>query len=196
MSVFQRIKTYFADVPAGFVRKDLYHNISDIPPCAVFCCRSKSAIGYVIRRVTKSWTNHIAVYVGSGRQALIEALPDGMVETRVSSKFNNKEQFLVYINSTITVAQMQIIKSYLYGTLGKKYGWLEIVRFLGGIFKKIPTDTSRNFCSENAVEAYRQADVKLSQKMPKDTSPADVEEYLLSLEGRKAGWRLFDTYNT
>lgn len=195
MSILTRMKNYFADTPSGWVRKDLTHAPADIPPCAVMCCRSKGFIGYVIRRVTKAWTNHIAIYVGSGRQAIIEALPDGMVEKTLSSKLTPKDQFLIFVKPDLTVAEAQIIKAYLYGTLGKPYGWKEIVRFLGGIFKKIKPDNGSNFCSENAVEAFAQAGIRISKNNASDTSPDDVVNYFLSMEGRAAGWTLFDTYN-
>jgi len=194
--MFDKIRAYFRDTPANYEKANYLGQISEIPPGAIICVRSKSLIGYIIRKVTSAWTNHIAIYFGSGRQAVVEALPGGMVETRLKDSMNDKTQFKVFANKKMSVIQLQIMKSYVYGTLGKKYGWTEILRFLGPKWAKVfHSDRSTNFCSENAVEAFHSVSIKISEKPANESSPGDVEDYLDSLQGEAEGWELIGSWN-
>lgn len=193
------IKDYFADTPNEFRSKVLSRDIRDIPSGAILCVRSKSVFGYLIRKCEKgeAWANHIAVYVGSGRNAVIEALSNGLVETKLDDMLNSKTQFRVYVKQDLTVTDLQIIKARLHGAMGKKYGWLEVIRLANPFFKKLITKKSDNteFCSEAAVRAYAEANIRISQQEPENSTPADVEDYITGTVGRISGWKLFDTFN-
>jgi uncharacterized protein YycO len=158
--------------------------------------RSRGFFSKIIRFGTGGDTNHSAIYVGGGRQYLIEALGKGVKKTRLPSRVKKKdtERVVVLRYEKLTVNEAEIIKDYAYSRIGVKYDWRQIVGFgiwcFGRIFlgKKFwekhkcnPFDTKeKDICSELVYNAYQKAGIKLCpEKNESNVTPADLERSLL-----------------
>ena len=157
-----------------------------IPPGAVILHHTKrrAFVPWAIRLWTKGWTNHASLYMGSGRHEIIEATWPRVRRTTLETYCNTDSAFKIYFKANLSVLDLAQIKGYAYGSIGKRYD-------LQGLFSfvfKWPANEHQNFCSELVAEAFNSVGITTSFETSDKTSPADLERYMVSQEGKERGW--------
>jgi len=186
------------DSDSKFKKKNLTHGVKGIMPGDVLLIRTikdnpfMALIGWLIRKITRGWTTHAAIYLGGGGNYIVEALLDGVKKTKLKKYLNNKTQFLVYRNRRLNTFKLTILKDFLYSAIGKPYDLDGIKDF---IFDDRKNDANKFFCSELEVIGYQLIGIKSSNKPARKSSPADLRRFYDSPKGKKEGWILWDTFN-
>ena len=104
---------------------------------------------------------------------------------------NKHTAIKVYAKTNLTVQQLQVVKAYAYGTVGRDYDYKGLIGFVSGS----DGAEDKNWCSENVVESYMQVGTKTSVKPSYDSAPDDIERYMETDEAKFNGWKLINTYN-
>jgi len=186
------------DKDSKYVKKDLRHGLTGLMPGDVILVRTvkdnpfMALIGFLIRKISNSWENHAALYMGSGRHEVIEALIQGVKKTKFENFMNDKTQLKIFRNKNLTIIKLSLLKAYAYGAVGRAYAVGDLKDF---VFDDGKNDTEKSFCSELVVEAYNCAGIKSSAKFPRKTSPGDLYKFFKSKAGKTKGWILHDTRN-
>lgn len=185
-------KTWFPDVhPKQYECKPFTKPVGDIPPGSIilFSSNKFNLVSWLIRQVTHARVNHAGLYFGSGKHETIEAQPQGVKIMTLDTRINTYDMLWVYRYKKLTVDQLQGIKGYAYGSVGKRYDFIAVAEFvLGGD----TDDKSTNFCSENVVLANKYESIETSMKEPNKTAPGDLQRWF---ESHPAEWELWDTQN-
>ena len=188
------------DKTSKYIKKDLDYGIKGLMPADVILVRSvkqnffMALLGFLIRKITKSWSTHAVLYFGSGKHETIEALFPKVKKTRFESLMNPKTQLRIYRNTKLTVSQLALLKTYAYGCVGRDYS---IADLFGFVKKKDDKkhEKNKNFCSELVVESYNCANIKTSKKPAHKTAPGDLRKYFESKAGKRRGWSFHDSRN-
>lgn len=147
----------------------------------VILVRSNSVVGWFIRKITRSWCNHVAVEVEDGN--VVEALPSG-VKMSPLSKYDDIERFSfrayrLRVDESLRTKFADAAKR----SVGKRYDFKQLGSiFLHKIFKFWRPDLSTSglaICSEVVYEAAEQAGISLPKVPKKYFSPADLVEWAL-----------------
>lgn len=201
MSWLSKFTGWFEDTASGFKTKPFSKDISSFPACSIMSVRGNdSALGTAIRISEKDreggddWPNHSALYMGSGCHEVLEATAKGFQKTKIEDSMDNRTQIKLFVKTNMTVAEMTAVKDKAYSMVGKTgYDFLGLLSFwIPAIVK--PSKT-RGWCSEDEAHAFLGGNIKISNKPPEQTAPADIETYLTSVDGVAAGWVLWDSYN-
>ena len=135
----------------------------------------KSILHRIIHRVTEYKAGHVALYVGDGK--IYEACSHGIVRKNVK-KYTSKHR--VFTGRYLQLKEFDEIqiRNYCFRREGQRYSFLQLPMILFQyIFKlkKIP-DVSKKamICSEFIAKAYLSIQIKLSKKLPHETTPADI----------------------
>jgi len=186
------------DKDSKYIKKDLDHGIKGLMPGDVILIRTvkdnpfMALIGWLIRKISNSWSNHSALYMGSGKHEMIEALINGVKKTKFEKYMNEKTQLRIYRNTTLTVMQLGLLKAAAYGRVGRRYSLSDLKDF---IIDDGKNDTEQNFCSELIVESYNCTGIKSSAKPSTKSAPGDLRKFFESKKGKKIGWISWDTRN-
>lgn len=136
---------------------------------------SKTAIGWIIRKFTKSEFNHTSIVVRPyGRIMILEALENGVHDKPVSDRFKTfkgdvywcklKPEFDIYRRS---------IGYNAYGLIGTEYDF-------GSLFKqaimRVSAEANKLFCSETAYIAIKRSSLPIPNDPKYAPRPSDIEE--------------------
>jgi hypothetical protein len=197
MKFWDKIKDLFHGGEPPVKQTGWLYPTNTIPPASVLIFRSAKTVGAIIRFIRRIqtkihvWSNHAGLYFGSGRRETIEAMFNGVRKATLDESMDKRTAIKVYAKKDLTVQQLQIIKAYAYGSVGRDYNYTGLIGFITG--NHGPDD--ENWCSENVVQCYDQAGVKVSNKPDHETAPDTLEVYLESKEAQDNGWTLINTYN-
>ena len=151
-----------------------------IPAGAVVHVWGQSLFGRLIRWWSKIKTgnkempNHTAIYFGSGKHEIVEAGKEVMI-SKLDRYFDKRHKVMISYYKDMTVQQLEVLKAYCYGSVGKPYDWPGILAFL---FKKVKDDPGKNFCCELAAEGYQRINIPISNcDDPSECMPCDVFMY-------------------
>ncbi len=152
--------------------------IKNIPPGSRVFVWGTSLLSKLIRMYQrwdtgkKETPTHEMVYMGSGKRECISAEALGVRTVPLDNY--KKYRIEIYSYKTLTVEQLQRMKDYGYGTVGRNYDYLGLFAFLGKIIKrKLPQSRYANFCSENTEEIFLRAEIKTSDKPVYEQHPAE-----------------------
>jgi hypothetical protein len=166
---------------------------TDIPSGAIIHIWGHSLFGRLIRWYEgwktgqKGLPSHTAIYFGSGKHEIVEAGRKVMVN-KLDAYFNNKYKVSISYYKTLQVQQLEVLKAYCYGTVGRAYDWPGILSF---IFKKVKDDPWKNFCDELIGEAFQRIDIPVSNcEDPSQAMPGDVYLYCKN----HIAWETFDIW--
>lgn len=184
--------------------------LKKIPPGCVFVNQGEHPISkiigwwYIITHLSWAIKNrfkllgsHAGIYLGGGDHTIIETvpykilgkLPWGRVDARKFEKTNlgNKDLAWVYVNTNMTVMQLQMLKSFCYGSIGRLYDIFAVLHF---VIPSIPEEPSFVMCSEFAVESMRHAEqIIVPNFHPSKVHPTELHKWLDSDEAKKLGWK-------
>ena len=173
-----------------------------IPASSILLHYSDKGMSSAIRKVC-AWErgtkyeetpNHASIYVGGGEGKLIEAVMPFVREYLLMKYIDSGDRIEVIVYD-ITQTQVEIVKSFCYGALGKVYDitgmWAFVVRILPQwlvrmlpVIRKITPKEWANFCSELDVESYEQAHIKISNYPASETMPVDIRLYAVEHNAR------------
>ena len=120
----------------------------------------------------KDTPTHAEIYLGNEKQETISAEILG-VRKKSLNRFK-KNRIEIYSYNDLTVEQLQKLKSYAYGTVGRLYDYMGLVSFLGNIIKKkLPQSKFANFCSELVAEIFVYAGIWILNQKPHEQHPAE-----------------------
>ena len=198
-SVWKRIHGIFDyHPPSLYERRPFGKSINDIPPGAIMLFSSKSPNWYqrLIQGATESRQEHAGTYFGSGRHEIVEATATGIRANSLNDRFKDPDVMIwVYVYKPMTVQQLQVIKAYNYGAIGKPYDYIGILDFvLGGSNKSQATA----FCSKQTVLGFLQPtpSIMTSNKAPERTAPGDIQRFMeIRLQDHNPAWELWDIQN-
>lgn len=180
------------EYPDLYERKPFQRPLSEIPPGAVVLFssnRKTDIVGWLIRKITKARVCHAGIYFGSSQRETVEAGGKGIHKDSLDRRINEHDMLWVYTYDTLTVTELQVLKAYAYGTVGRPYDFKNVAGFvLGGGSES----ESENFCSENVVRSFDQAGIPVSFKKADETSPGDLQ---LFMSYPDSGWTLWGTQN-
>lgn len=155
-------------------------SVITIPPGAEVFAWGTSIISEGIRAYQKWETGksdtptHDMQYFGSGKRECVSAEIFGVKKISLDSYKKNRLE--IYSYRSMTVQQLQILKSYSYGTVGRLYDYPGLFSFLGNLIKKkLPQWKFANFCSELVAEsqAYEGVNIEvLPGVLPEKQTPA------------------------
>ena len=158
--------------------------IKDIPIMAIGFVKGQAIISKLIRwwaryvEEAESDVNHCFIYLGKGKHLVAESLMRGNVIRRLEKYLNRRYKVYVYAKQGLTLEQVQLMKDYLYEALGRRYDFKGLLRF---VFKRIPQDPNKNYCSEYAIEVHNAG----NNFIPKGLSPSKLQDYVI-----QEGWKL------
>ncbi len=179
------------DTPSFFTKKEWTNDPANIPAAAIAVQRESTWLGGGIRKVTGEWGNHIIGCMGG--LDTIEAMPNGIQPGSIKTNMRPTCQMIIFVKKDLTLDQCHSILGFLQGAVGKAYAYFKLVYdfLIGGDDSSNTTE----FCSEVETRAYKNEGIKISNSTPQQTSPGEVQIYLLSKEGIASGWYIYDTYN-
>jgi hypothetical protein len=162
-----------------------YEAMKIIPPGAIVFVWGHSLISKIIRWYQKWETkigdtpSHCQVYLGMGARQCVSAEWNGV---RYVPLLLTNKRVEIYSVPDLTIDELQELKAYLCGSIGKGYDGTALIGILRNmqIFRKIITnkikeDQFKNFCSELVCEAFRYIKKKVSKKkVCSQTTPADI----------------------
>lgn len=155
-------------------------SMKEIPSGAIVHVWGLSLFGRLIRWYSnwktgnKEMPNHTAVYFGSGRHEIVEA-GKKVITNKLEVYFDSRHKVMISFYKDLKVQQLEVLKAYCYGSVGKPYDWPGILAFL---FKKVKDDPTKNFCDELVGEGYQRIDIKTSNcEDPSQAMPGDVYMY-------------------
>ena len=159
-------------------------DLRQIPAGSIVSCKSKgfSLFGFLqlwwarIKEGVAGCATHTALYVGGGKNYIIEAAASGVRKHKLTA-YVGKERYQVdvFFKPDLTVLQVEKIKSYAYSKLGRRYDFMGVMRFL---FRRLPQSPHRFFCSELVCESCRAGDWKVVPQMKCcDVSPSVIESW-------------------
>ena len=127
--------------------------------------------------------SHTATYMGGDK--IVDAYPKGVSWGTLSEHISKDNRVVVWKNDRITVAKLQVLRTFLDSVVGKEYGWL------GSLSAVLPLgDDPRAYnCTEITVESNKK--IKLFPEWMPDSGvyPGQIVDYLDSDKARKLGWR-------
>lgn len=135
----------------------------------------KSWLHRIIGKITGYKAGHVALYVGDGK--IYEAASTG-VHRRNCKKYGKRRK--IYICRVLDIKESQEIgiRNYCFECEHVHYAFLQLVVMLFQYifrFSKVP-DVSKKamICSELVANAFSSAGIKLCDKKPWETTPADI----------------------
>jgi uncharacterized protein YycO len=159
----------------------------------LFSSNKFNFIKWAIREITKARVCHAGLYFGSGKREVIEAEGMGVERGTLDGRLGSKSEMMwIYAYRPMSVAQLQSLKSYSNGAVGKRYDYKSILKFI-----RIPglggDNESSVICSELVVRAYAEIGVKICpDQVPGTVDPGDIQRWC---EARPEEWRLVGTQN-
>ncbi len=152
--------------------------IKSIPPGSICFIWGKSLLSRIIAWYErwdtgrKDLPTHCEIYFGSGKQETVSAEAMG-VRKKLLNRYK-KTRIEIYAYKNMTVEQLQNLKSFSYGAVGRNYDILGLISFLGKIIKKkLPQSKYANFCSEFVAEAFQHIGIEIVVgKYPYEQHPA------------------------
>ena len=179
------------DTPSFMTKKDWTKGRGAIPPAAVIVQREAMWLGGAIRKVTGEWGNHIIGHIGNG--VTVEAMPSGIGKGSIQSNERPTSQMIAFVKKDLTTDQANIIIGFLWGSVGKAYAYLKLA--FNFLVEGDDGSNATEFCSEEETRAYANVGIKIAADKPEQTSPGEIQVYLLSPDGVKENWIIWDTYN-
>lgn len=128
-------------------------------PGDILLVRTATLWGWLIRLVTRSEWSHVALYIGDGMIAEIDAFQGAHVSPLAYDRYQ------VLRHPAMTEEQAAVAVAWCRGQVGAMYDWGVIVeiglRIVYGLHACI--DSGRRYiCTELVLEAYRAADIDLA----------------------------------
>lgn len=168
--------------------------IKDIPSGAIVHVWGLSLFGRLIRWYSgwktgnKEMPNHTAIYFGSGKHEIVEAGKE-VITSSLDRYFDSRHKIAISFYKDLKVQQLEVLKAYCYGSVGKEYDIPGIIAFL---FKQVKDDPGKNFCSELIAESYQRVEILVSNNNdPSDTMPGDVYMYCTNHQQK---WETFQIW--
>ena len=165
---------------------DWDEKIKLIPPGSIVFVWGYNLLGRIIswyenwewHTKNEDYPSHIEMYFGSGNHEDISAEAAG-VRIKSIDRFKN-DKIEVYSYTPLTVNQLQVLKAFMYGRVGRAYDYLGLVHFLGNLVgKKLPQSKYASFCSELIGEAFDYLDLPFCDSVPPcEQTPARQWEWV------------------
>jgi hypothetical protein len=196
-SIWKRVHGIFDYKPPSLYElRPFTRPIAELPPGAImlFSSSKPSLLQKLIQGVTEARVCHAGIYVGNGNHEIIEADPEGVRKNSLDKRLDDKSVMIwVYVYKPMTVQQLQVLKAYCYGAIGKPYDYITLVDFvLGGGH----SSDSMTICSELDVRAYGEIGIQISYKKPDKTAPGDIQAFINDqLKMLPSHWECWDTQN-
>ena len=143
-------------------------------PGDIVLVAGKGWLSKQIMFLTNSKWSHAALYVGGGRQAVLEAVDDGVEENAFVTTSKGHTRIAIRRLPGLTVEQAEAIKTAAYTKLNKPYDWMQLVtigvyelvrKHLGIRWSGLVKNSKRAMiCSELVAVAYRAAGVEFSKE--------------------------------
>lgn len=152
------------------------------------------------RQKMRRAVDHTVIFWHHGEGVLneiIEANPTGVEKKLLKKYLNDRDGLLVFTNSKMQdPTKYALVKAACYGRVGRAYDFKGLWGFIKRYFNiGDANNPAANFCSEAAAESYNVGGIRTSAKSSGLTSPNDQKTFLLSKEGKKEGWELYDFQN-
>lgn len=173
-------------------KKTWDEKVKDIRPASIVLVWGDSWLSKIIKWYQKLETgesdtpSHAEIYWGSGEHMTVSAEWNGVRKMNFNRYFGKKVKLEVYHYIDLKVSDMQMMKNYSLGTVGRVYDYKGLISFLSNLKiiykilrKKItPTDYA-DFCSENVADTFSTVGIKVSKKkFTWETHPADIWIYI------------------
>ena len=169
-----------------------------IPIFSCISVRGNESYAKIIRFFKPGFSNHTAIYLGQGKNLIIEASPRRAVNYSYLTKYlNNNYELRIYKNDKLTNGQIEKLKDTLYAMMAEteSYGWRGL---LGFIIPWIKPAENEKFCSQAFVRLFYRAlqwrvypiDCEIDK-----VSPADIDRYMATKEAKRFGWSLCRIWN-
>lgn len=134
----------------------------------------KGWISKSIMFLTDSKWSHAALYVGGGRQAVLEAVDDGVEENPFVTTAKGHTRIAIRRLPDLTVEQAEAIKAVAYKELNRPYDYVQLVtlgvysvvrKYLGVRWSALVKNSKKSMiCSELVEVAYAAAGVHFAKK--------------------------------
>lgn len=160
------------------MKKTTKHKLKGIPEMSIGFVRGEAIVSKLIRlwaryvEDAESDVNHVFIYLGKGKHLIAESIMSGNKIRRLEKYLSNRYKVYIYVKQALTQEQVQLMKDYLYETLGRRYDFKGLLRF---VFKRIPQDPDKNFCSEWAIETHNAG----NNFIPKGLSPSVLQDFVI-----------------
>lgn len=146
--------------------------------------RNKGFVGYLIRKVTNSYWNHVGI-VEDDKTIIESTFKNGVVRTDLNDFINDskakKLEFALYRIKDISNEQIDTIVKFVSDRIGHKYDFFQFISlffmFLLRVTRRIePIDnTNKWLCSELIAEGAYQAGIKFQENIdPDNITPEDI----------------------
>lgn len=154
------------------MKKKIKEELRNIPTMSLICTTGDAFFSRVIRWWTRGKSSHTAIYIGSGRHKIAESLWRGNQITRLEKYLKKGCRVWIYAKPGLTLEQEALMKTFIYTTKDRKYDWRGLFKF---VFRKIPQDPDRNYCSEWSIETFNAGNVFI----PNGLSPGELQDYVI-----------------
>ena len=159
------------------MKKETKEKLREIPEMSIGFVKGEAFISRAIRwwaryvEGAESDVNHVFIYLGKGKHLIAESIMSGNKIRRLEKYLKRKYEVYIYSKPGLTQEQVMLMKDYLYEALGRKYDFRGLLRF---VFKRIPQDPDKNFCSEYAIEVHRAG----NNWIPEGLRPSVLQDYV------------------
>lgn len=163
-------------------------------PADIVLVAGKGWLSKSIMFLTNSKWSHAALYVGGGRQAVLEAVDDGVEENPFVTTAKGHTRVAIRRLPGLTVQQAEAIKTEAYKRLNKPYDFVQLVtlgvyevarKYLGVRWSALVKNSKRAMiCSELVEVAYGAAGINFARKdkMVTPDTLADAENLVTVYE--------------
>jgi len=153
-----------------------------LQPCDIILVSGKGLVSRAIRWFTDSEWSHAALYVGGGKQAIIEAMETGVEVNPLQTLVKGHTKVCVLRYPGLLVEQAEVIKAKAYDLTYHRYDFPQLITLgVYNFFRKLGVkmsflvSNSRNniICSELIAVCYKAAMIEFSKKT-KMVTPASL----------------------
>ena len=155
------------------MKKQIKEELRNITPMSIIFTTGDAFFSKVIRWWTRGKSSHTAVYIGAGKHKIAESLWRGNQITRLEKYLKKGCKVWIFAKPAMTLEMVALMKDYIYKTKDRKYDWRGLFKF---VFRRIPENPNKNFCSEWSTEIFNHGNVFI----PKGLSPAGLQDYVIS----------------
>lgn len=152
--------------------------LEELQPGDLIFDHTHDLFGLLIRKITRSWANHIALYIGDGK--VIEANPGGI-------KINSVNKYLTPILRKVSIFRIKATSIQLYDMIENakemqdyKYDYFQIISllflYITKLHKKVPGFQIKKFtiCSELIDISAEKAGINFTNKFSSNVTPDDI----------------------